>query len=165
MKKYIISFFTISLLMLLGGCAETHDTTVSEETHDTTASVETHDGWLIDFEKAKAQAKSANKPMLLNFTGSDWCGWCVVLHEEVFSQKPFKDYAAKSLVLVEIDFPIDKPQSEAIKAQNEALTEKYDIPGYPTILLLSPEGELIDKTGYRKGGAQKYVEHLKGMLS
>ena len=66
------------------------------------------DGWLTDFEAAKAKAKAENKPMLLDFTGSDWCGWCVKLDKEVFSKAAFKDYADAELVLVEIDFPRNK---------------------------------------------------------
>jgi thiol-disulfide isomerase/thioredoxin len=63
------------------------------------------EGWLDDLEKAKTQAKAENKKILLDFTGSDWCGWCKKLDKEVFSQQAWKEYAAKHLVLVEVDFP------------------------------------------------------------
>ena len=122
------------------------------------------DGWMTDFEAAKAKAKAEGKPMLLDFTGSDWCGWCIKLDKEVFSQDAFKAYAAESLVLVELDFPNNKPISDELKAQNEALAEKYGIRGFPTIVILSPEGEKIDQTGYRRGGAEAYVEHLKEII-
>src|SRR6188768_1537543 len=81
------------------------------------------EGWLEDFEKAKAQAKAENKKILLDFTGSDWCGWCIKLDKEVFSQQAWKDYAAKNLVLVELDFPRKKELAPEIKAQNEKLKE------------------------------------------
>lgn len=123
------------------------------------------DAWHIDFEAAKAKAKEEQKPMLLDFTGSDWCGWCIKLDKEVFSQDIFKSYADSSLVLVELDFPRKNEQSEATKAQNQKLKEKYKIRGYPTIVILSAEGELIEKTGYQRGGAEVYVEHIKGILS
>ena len=81
------------------------------------------EGWLEDFEKAKAQAKAENKKILLDFTGSDWCGWCIKLDKEVFSQQAWKDYAAKNLVLVELDFPAKgthaRDQSAERKAQGE----------------------------------------------
>jgi protein disulfide-isomerase len=93
------------------------------------------------------------------------CGWCIKLDKEVFSQKAFKDYAASELILVEVDFPQGKEQSGALKAQNEALAKKYGIRGFPTIVLLSPEGELIGNTGYRPGGAEAYVAHLKKALA
>lgn len=112
---------------------------------------------MTDFEAAQAKAAAEQKPMLLDFTGSDWCGWCIKLDKEVFSQEAFQNYAAEALVLVELDFPRGKDQSAKLKAQNKALAEKYGIRGFPTILILSPEGELIEKTGYRRGGAESYV--------
>ena len=123
------------------------------------------EGWMTDFEAAQAKAKAENKPMLLDFTGSDWCGWCIKLDEEVFSQTAFSQYAAAELVLVEIDFPRRTDQPAKLKAQNEALAQKYGIRGFPTILVLSPEGELIEKTGYRRGGPRAYVAHIKEILA
>jgi len=102
--------------------------------------------------------------MLLDFTGSDWCGWCIKLKKEVFTKAAFKKYADAELVLVELDFPRNKPQSQEIKEQNEALAKKYGIRGFPTIVLLSPEGELVGKTGYRRGGAEAYVKHLEELI-
>jgi len=121
--------------------------------------------WMTDFEAAQAKAAAEQKPMLLDFTGSDWCGWCIKLDKEVFSQEAFQSYAAEALVLVELDFPRSKDQSAELKAQNKALAEKYGIRGFPTILILSPEGELIEKTGYRRGGAESYVEHIMSILA
>ena len=123
------------------------------------------DIWMTDFAAAKAKAKAEKKDLLVDFTGSDWCGWCIKLDKEVFSQEAFQNYAAEALVLVELDFPRGKDQSAELKAQNKALAEKYGIRGFPTILILSPEGELIEKTGYRRGGAESYVEHIMGILA
>ncbi len=123
------------------------------------------DAWMTDFEAAREKALAEQKPILVDFTGSDWCGWCIKLDEEVFSQSAFQQYAAAELVLVEIDFPRNKTQSDELKAQNRALAEKYGVRGFPTILLLSPEGALIEKTGYRRGGAAGYIEHLQGILA
>ena len=125
---------------------------------------EATEAWMTDFAAAKIIAAAEQKPLLLDFTGSDWCGWCIKLDKEVFSQKVFKEFAADNLVLVELDFPRGKEQSEDLKAQNEALSEKYGIRGFPTILVLSPEGELIEKTGYQRGGAEVYVAHIKEIL-
>ena len=123
------------------------------------------EGWMTDFEAAQAKAAEIEKPMLLDFSGSDWCGWCIKLDKEVFSKEAFQEYAESELVLVELDFPRSKPQSEELKAQNQALAEKYGVRGFPTIILLSPEGELIARTGYRRGGAEAYVAHLKEALA
>ena len=125
---------------------------------------EATEAWMTDFAAAKIKAAAEQKPLLLDFTGSDWCGWCIKLDKEVFSQKAFKEFAADNLVLVELDFPRGKEQSEDLKAQNKALAEKYGIRGFPTILVLSPKGELIEKTGYQRGGPEAYVAHIKEIL-
>ena len=123
------------------------------------------DDWPTDFKAALATAKAENKPVLVDFTGSDWCGWCIRLDKEVFSKQAFKDYATESLVLLEIDFPRGKEQSPELEAQNEALAAKYKVRGFPTILLLSGEGEVLGRTGYQKGGPEAYVEHIKELLN
>lgn len=120
--------------------------------------------WQTDFKKASETAKELGKYMLVNFSGSDWCGWCVTLETEVFSKAEFKTFAADNLVLVVLDFPRRKPQSDELKKQNRELMEKYGVQGFPTILVLSPKGELVGRTGYRPGGPEKYVEHLKGII-
>jgi len=121
-------------------------------------------GWETDFARASARAKESGKYMLLDFSGSDWCGWCVRLEKEVFSQEQFRRYAADNLVCVLLDFPRRKAQSPEVKKQNQKLSETYGIKGFPTVLVLSPDGELVGKTGYRPGGAEAYVQHLKAMI-
>ena len=123
-----------------------------------------NEGWSTEFNTALAEAKQAQKPILVNFTGSDWCGWCIRLDEEVFSQDAFKEFANAELILVEADFPRRKEQPEAIIAQNESLLEKYGVRGFPTILLLSPDGDVVSETGYLPGGAETYVAHLEELL-
>ncbi|MFD2257312.1 thioredoxin family protein [Luteolibacter algae] len=121
--------------------------------------------WLHDFEAAKAQAKAENKPIFINFTGSDWCGWCIKLEKEVFSKKEFQEYAKENLVLMEADFPRNKEQSAEVKAQNKALDEQFGIEGYPTLFLLDADGKkLSEDVGYRAGGPAAYVDHLKSLL-
>jgi thioredoxin-related protein len=121
-------------------------------------------GWATDFEKAAKAAKKSRKYMLLDFSGSDWCGWCVRLDKEVFSKAVFKKFGKKSLVLVMLDFPKHKPQSDKLKKQNRELMKKYGVRGFPTVILLSADGELVGKTGYRKGGPKKYIEHLRDLV-
>ncbi len=120
--------------------------------------------WSTDFAEASAKAKAENKYMLLDFSGSDWCGWCIKLDKEVFSKPEFQEFAAKNLVLVMLDFPQKKPQSEAVKAQNEKLSKQYGIEGFPTVLILNSEGKLVEQAGYRPGGAVAYVSYLSGIL-
>lgn len=123
------------------------------------------EGWLTDFEKAKAQAAEQKRPILVDFSGSDWCGWCIKLDEEVFSKKEFKDFAQDNLVLLLIDFPRKSKLTDAEKESNDKLAKQYGVRGFPTVLLLDAEGKVLGKTGYQTGGPSKYVEHLKGLLA
>jgi len=121
--------------------------------------------WETNFKLALAKAEKSSKCMLLNFSGSDWCVWCKKLDSEVFSNPEFKEYARGNLVCVVLDFPLIKPQSRDLKKQNAELAGKYGVNGYPTIVILNSKGDLINTTGYLAGGAKKYVEHLKAIIS
>ena len=119
------------------------------------------EGWTSDFAAAKKQAAEAKKDLLIDFTGSDWCSWCIKLNDEVFKLDPFKAGVKDSFVLVELDFPKDKSKlSEDIQKQNAELGKKYAVQGYPAILLCDAEGRPYAATGYKPGGPEKYVEHL-----
>ena len=121
--------------------------------------------WIHDYGQAIEDAKKYSRPILINFTGSDWCGWCFRLKEEVFSKSAFKNYASNNLILLELDFPRKKSQLSNIKQQNNNLAKKYKIRGYPTIILINEKGDVIAKTGYKRGGSDKYIKHLKNLLS
>lgn len=120
--------------------------------------------WLTDYDKALAQAKIQKRPVLVDFTGSDWCIWCMKLHSEVFSQPVFESWAQKKVVLLKLDFPRRTPQSDAVKKANAALAEKYHIEGFPTILILDENGNEKARTGYRRGGPEAYVKQLETLL-
>ena len=108
--------------------------------------------WRTDFKDAAAAAKASGKYILLDFSGSDWCGWCMKLEKEVFSQDAFKDFAEKNLVCVLVDFPHSIKQTKKLKQQNKDLAQKYGVKGFPTIIILSPDGKPVGKTGYLQGG-------------
>ena len=136
----------LSLLLLIGlqGFASAEDTK-----------------WLTDYDKALAQAKTENKAVLMNFTGSDWCPWCIKMDKEVLNTKEFKDYADKNLVLVEVDFPNSKPQTDEVKKQNEGLKGKYNADGFPTFILVDPDGkELGRQVGFLEGGPSAFLAKL-----
>lgn len=122
--------------------------------------------WLTDYQKAQEQAKADHKLLFINFTGSDWCGFCILLDRQVFSKPEFKDYASKNLVLLEVDFPRMggprwKAQSDAQRKQNEQLAAKYQIFGFPTIVVLNGEGKIVGELGYMEGGAQPFISELE----
>ena len=117
--------------------------------------------WQTDPEKALSDAKGTKKLVLMDFTGSDWCGWCIKLNKEVFSQPEFQEYAKENLVLLELDFPRSKPQTAEDKARNEALAKKFRIQGFPTIVVLNSEGKQVGQLGYMKGGPAAFIDALK----
>jgi len=95
-------------------------------------------GWSTDLEAALAQAKSENKPVLVEFTGSDWCPPCIKMRKEVFSKPEFVEAASKKFILVEIDVPRgDKELAE----KNRPIAQEYKIEGYPTVILLDAAGK------------------------
>jgi protein disulfide-isomerase len=121
--------------------------------------------WQSDYTKGLAKAKAENKQVLLDFTGSDWCGPCIELRKRVLSSKEFAAYAAKNLVLVEIDYPQRKKQSAELKTQNEKLSKQYGIDekGFPTIVLLDPDGKVIREfTGYDGEPTAEIIAWIEG---
>lgn len=117
--------------------------------------------WLTDLPKAEAQAKSQNKLVLMDFTGSDWCPWCIKLDKETLSQPAFADYAAKNLVLVKVDFLRNTEQPADVKKNNEALAKKYGVEGFPTEIALKPDGTVVmTQVGYLEGGPKALIAKL-----
>lgn len=123
------------------------------------ASLQAADIWSTDYEASIAQAAASKKAILLEFTGSDWCPPCMKQNKDVFEQAAFEDYAKDKLVLVKLDFPRRKEQDPAIKERNQKLSTQYGVEGFPTIILLSPEGkELARQVGYGGGGVTGFVD-------
>ncbi len=121
--------------------------------------------WSGDFAAATEAAVQSGRPLLVNFTGSDWCVWCHRLRDEVFRTPTFAKYAEVSLVLVELDFPRKKVLPPEVKQQNAALAEKYGVTGYPTVLLLTPDGKELARLGYMQGGPKTFVRELKRIIA
>ena len=120
--------------------------------------------WLTDLPKAKAQAKAEGKLVLLDFTGSDFCPPCIRLAKEVFPTKEFSDYAKQQLVLVEVDFPAKKKQAPELKAANEALQKEFKVDGYPTLIVLTPEGKKLGELSF-DADAKQLVAELKKLAA
>jgi len=120
--------------------------------------------WFTDARAAQAKAKEENKLVLLDFTGSDWCGWCKKLKKQVFDKPEFAQFAQSKLVLVEVDFPRYKTLPEAQKEANDLLDRTYGINSYPTIILLSQDGKELDRMGYVFGGAAGFIAKLEKVM-
>jgi protein disulfide-isomerase len=117
--------------------------------------------WLSDYHKAQDEAKTSRRLLLINFTGSDWCPWCLRLHREVFSKPEFEEYAKKNLVLFMADFPRAKPLSDETRRQNEELAQRFGIEGFPTIVVLNGDGKSVGVLGYIPGGPTAFIDELK----
>lgn len=118
--------------------------------------------WLHDWNKAQEQAKANHKLLFLNFTGSDWCGWCIKFDKDVLSQPQFKNFARDNLVLVELDFPRRKSQPTEERKQNTQLAQQYEVLGFPTIVVLNSSGQKVWQfDGYFPGGPEAFIEQLQ----
>jgi len=118
--------------------------------------------WQTDYKKAQEEAKTNKKLLLVDFTGSDWCGYCIRLDREILSKSQFKDYASKNLVLLEVDFPRAKQQSRTLKEQNQRLAEEYQIEGFPTIVVLNGDGRKVWRyDGYFADGPDAFIAALE----
>lgn len=120
-------------------------------------------GWLTDYKKALETARTEKKAVLVDFTGSDWCVWCIKLRKEVFETTEFSQYAKTNLVLLEIDFPNGKPQTDELRKQNRQLREQFGIEGFPTIVILDSEGKPLGRTGYIRGGPQPFIKEIESI--
>ena len=118
--------------------------------------------WLHDWNKAQEEAKTNHKLLFLNFTGSDWCGWCIKFDKDIFSQPQFKNFAHDNLVLVELDFPRRKSQPTEEKKQNMQLAQQYEVLGFPTIVVLNSNGQKVWQfDGYFPGGPEAFIAQLQ----
>ena len=120
-------------------------------------------GWGEDFAAASATAQKEGKLLLLAFSGSDWCGWCVKMEKEIYSDKKFINEAKKNYVLVMIDSPRNKEiLSKVALKQNPGLLKKYGVNGFPCTVIARPSGEEVKRFGgYQRGGVEPFLKTLK----
>jgi protein disulfide-isomerase len=153
MKRHL-SFLGICLSVLAGSLAVN------------AAAANGHDyPWHTDYAKAQAAASESGKPILLKFTGSDWCPPCMRLDQEVFQSEEMITYADDSLVSVYVDFPRRKSLPAAQKQHNDSLAKEFGIKYFPTVWIVSPDGQKLGQLGYQRGGAEGYIESIKKILA
>jgi protein disulfide-isomerase len=144
MKRLIISAVLLATTTVLVAAD-----TDSEETAN----------WQTDYKTALKLAAYEKKPVLMDFTGSDWCRWCIKLDEEIFSKPKFQQFASEHLILLKVDFPENIPQSDKLKKQNNNLDTKFQVEGYPTLILIDSNGKEIERTrGYISGGPKALID-------
>ena len=129
--------------------------------------VSVQDLWVKDYDKAVALAREQKKNLLVDFTGSDWCGWCIRLDREVFGHQSWLEGASKDYILVSLDYPRNAEAKALVPnpERNRELAATYKIEGYPTILLMNPDGDVFGRTGYQPGGPEAYLAHMDQLKS
>jgi protein disulfide-isomerase len=127
--------------------------------------------WQTDANVTIQQSLQSGKPILMFFTGSDWCGWCIKLQKEVFTTDAFKQWVADKYLLLELDFPRRKKLDPNQTAQNNHLQQIFQVRGYPTVFLVQPEQkensinlQPLARTGYVAGGPEKWIESVEKFL-
>lgn len=128
-----------------------------------TATHETESLWLTDYKQAQEQAKSGKKPILLEFTGSDWCPPCRQLEKQILSTQAFEQYARSNFVLVQLDFPRGKVQAPEVAQQNLILARRFQIEVFPTVIILDSEGKKLGEViGFDpRSGPEGYIASLE----
>ncbi len=132
-----------------------------------------NEGWLVNLDEAYEESQATGKPILANFTGTDWCGWCKRLTASVFVKPDFKAWAKKNVVLLELDFPRRKQLPDLIRKQNAGLQQAFKVRGYPTIWLFNLDKDpqtqkysitALGRTGYTKT-VQEFTSGLDQMIA
>ena len=124
-------------------------------------------GWGEDFSAAKAEAEKSGKLLLIAFSGSDWCGWCMKMEKDIYSDKAFIKKAKQNFVLVMIDSPSNKDiLSKLAQKQNPELVKQYGIRGYPSTVIVRSTGEEVKRFGgYQRGGVAAFLEKLDAVAA
>jgi protein disulfide-isomerase len=126
--------------------------------------------WQTDINKAIELSTKSKKPLMLFFTGSDWCGWCIKLQKEVFQKPEFVEWS-KNVILVELDYPRKTQLEASLKQQNDQLQQIFQVQGFPTVWFVNPQKngtqinlQQLGKTGYVAGGPEKWVEAVNQFM-
>lgn len=157
-KSLILGFFVMGFMTM---------TAFSQDTYK--ASME---GWHVKMDEAYAQSQASGKPILANFTGTDWCAWCKRLRASVFDTKEFQVWAAENVVLLELDFPRRKQVPQEIKQQNQQLQQAFKVRGYPTVWVFNLDKnkdgkfniEALGSTGYQKS-PDEFIANVEKMIA
>ena len=129
-------------------------------------------GWMVNIQEANVESSKTGKPIMANFTGSDWCGWCKKLRREVFDTPEFKAWAEKNVILLELDYPRSFQLPDDLKQQNAQLAQAFGVRGYPTIWLFTlsnnDQGQFtinqLGSIGYVAGGPKAWIAQADKFL-
>lgn len=134
----------------------------AEGAKDKTDTTKDESGWYTDYAAAQKASRSGHRPMLVLFTGSGWCGWCIKLEKQILGEAEFKTWAEKKVVLYKADA---KNGPGDLSAENQKLMQSYGAAGFPTIVITDAKGKSFGTTGYRKMSPKDYTRHLEEIIA
>lgn len=158
-KKIILSSIVLGIVALLAAGFLFNGSTANQ-------GIKTGE-WTMDYDAALKFAGENKLPVMLNFTGSDWCSWCKLMQQSVFSQVEWKQYAQNRMVLVTVDFPRDKSIVPVeYQVRNQQLQQTYGVQGYPTYIILDSDGKtILGKLGAgRDKTPQSFIREVEDVL-
>ncbi|MBE0390847.1 thioredoxin-related protein [Flavobacterium sp. 7E] len=123
--------------------------------------------WKTNFDEALSDATTQKKPIILVFSGSDWCAPCIKLDKNIWQSETFKTYAAANYILERADFPRKKQNQLAgeVEKQNQGLAEKYNLDGiFPLVVVLDSKGAVLGKTSFKNITPQEYIDELNAFI-
>lgn len=158
----IVAVVMVLLGAVMGFCQEANQVNTKPTAAQATEATE----WTTDLRSAVKNAVRTDRPMMLLFTGTDWCIWCQRLEQEVFATPEFSEWSDDNVVKVMVNFPQSFQLDSKIAKQNKLLKEKYKslVTSYPTVLFVNTDGSVIAKTGYQAGGAQNWIANAGSLL-
>lgn len=156
-RSLIILFITFSSVMI-GNKPSVAQTTAKGGDESST--------WIRDLDSAIEKSKETNRPIMLVFSGSDWCHWCQRLEREILKTAEFDRWSADSVIKMMVDFPANRQLPDEIAAQNEYLKRYFadHVEGFPTILFVEPGGSVIGKSGFVSGGPNAWIKKSNSIL-
>lgn len=161
----VTRFWALALGLILSALAPAPPSFAASQPLNPAAEVPA--GWLGDLSAAQAQARATNRPLVVVFSGSDWCKPCIMYEQEVFAQPEFMAYANDRLVLAHFDFPRlkkNQPSAAQVKLNETAAAQLNREGDFPLAVIISPEGQVLAKTGYIAGGPAAFTAYLKQVV-
>lgn len=146
LKKWTLPFALVAMLWV--GCLSAAEVATSKVQ------------WMSNYQQGMQQAQQSGKPLLVLFTGSDWCSWCKKLEQEILSRPEFEQSLANRFVFVKLDFPLYKTGDPAETERNKTIQKQFDVQGFPTIVIVSANGQKIGSAGYQPMSPKAYADHL-----
>lgn len=150
MKRFLMTSLLLLLASLSLSAADGHSSRIK---------------WLTNYDEALQLSSKSTKPIILFFTGSDWCSWCIKLENEALGTQEFADVAEDKFIFVKLDFPLNRQSPQDLSTQNKHLQKQFGVNGFPSIVIIDANQKQIGTAGYRQGGGKQYALYLLKLVN